>query len=383
MKYFKLALLLLPSFFTLSANENDIHRVRGYSVVSSPDIGKDRSYSGSDLVVKMSGVNRSLKLLQQIQNLTVKSAKSPLVDIGGKVGFKSSYENDQTEFTRLFEFDVTSNISKNIILFSSIGLNNGKLKAEQVFITIGNLDISPLFVTAGKFTPSGGFGNGNNLSNKFVKVNNSAISVEYYASNVHIKSFTFNNKDSKSLSYGASINIEKKLNSSLKAVIHSVFISNILDVNDFKVIGNYDRKKTPVIGIRGDLTFASKTKIGVYYTTLIDNLDSSQGTYDGKAAQPSAFDINISQPFTAFDDKSFNLVLTYGKSYEAYFTKLPKQKISCSLTTNIWKSSTLGFEIVHEKYYPVGTKVSTGESSKDYKFGKESTKAIVTLNLFF
>ncbi len=388
-----------------------IQYVRGEPVFSSPYLGERSDFESFDLIINISDVDQSLRLLEQMQDAEKRLKKrgytmpsQPTIDLSGSIivsatvdqefgksKYNESFALDEVEldvFTRInewamafFEISYSSSAIPNpqeTLGVSNRKLDNSRFYLKQGFITLGNLNRFPLYVVGGQiFVPFGtkstslvsgpftggltdtkqralliGFKHGNSMLNY-----NAAV----YGFN---SSYRGGKNDG-----GAKIGINFS-KSGFSASVSGGVISNIFEAEIFQNNGDtfsgfaiFDEKEKPQSRKIGLTAFASigyknVTLQGEFFTvgSALPKEFFSNG--DGGRVKPRAFHVEMASE-NKFHTIPSLFAIGYGESAKAQSLEQAKRKIYASVTIEPIKSTLFGIEYSRTRDYAKGSKAKT------------------------
>jgi len=408
----------------------------GTPVVTSPYLGVQSAFDGSDLIVNMSSINQDLRLLEQWQMLDnqMQAAgksfpNSPMVELSGKIEgqavYTRPYVNKSTSDIDLsgLELDTSVAVSPWASGFMAINYDNSPLSTpatrtsnsrlfiNKAFLTLGNLNRSPFYLTAGQMqVPFGQYSSFMVSSPLTVSVGRTkarALLLGYHPKGnegLYGTIFTFKG-DSSTESNAGKINqwganaAYDFVGQGFKFTLGSSYINNMADAvgmqdnglgrgfRGFAASANTEvlKKRVPGADVQGKLTVGPVVFLGEYLTA-IRSFDAADLTYNQNAAKPSAMNFEAGYIFT-LADKPSSFALGYGRTDQALALALPKQRYSAVFNYSYWKNTIASLEYRHEIAYGVGDTATGKNTAVDYTsiptLGKSADALIAQIGIYF
>ena len=390
------------------------------TVTTSPFMGLRSAYNSSDLLKQMSTMNEDLSLLKQRQILENQlkaegySLSRPILEISGGVEGQALHSDGfggSTGSVNLStaELDLNAVASRWANAFISIDFDgspavtgsrvpNSRIYLKRGFVTIGDLNVLPLYFSIGQmYVPFGRYASSLvsaplTLSMARVRVRVALLGLStgpFYAS---LYGYTGNQTTGGRSIFkqgGANLGFKDKLdNGSYDVGIG--FISNIADSEGMQnngitqpspplaagVFGGFGESTTvagtPVPNfndlrnrvsagdVHGELTLGPVTFIGEYIAALrrFNPMDMS---FNGSGAKPKALHTEVDYLFHVHG-KPVTIGAAYGQSWQALALNLPRKSYWAVVSTSLWKDTVEAIEFRHDKNYASGT-VATGGTS--------------------
>lgn len=388
------------------------------TVTTSPWAGVKTRFRPNDLLERQGSMNEDLFLLQQKQifmnQLTAegRSIDRPLVQLSGGVEGQAVQDfqsgNGSINLSTV-EFDVNALASSWASAFFTFDYDsspsmtgnrepNGRVFLQRGFLTIGNLDRSPIYFTIGQmYAPFGLYDSWlitTPINESVFRILTRAMLLGFSSHGVYAQAYAFTgdritNTTSVFNQGGFNLGIDHTFRK-FEVDFGGGMVSNVADsqgmqnnglntvgfFNGFDlpaqvipalgpvtpvIVPNLDnlRKNVPGADVHAEFTFKPFTLIGEYQwaTTRFNPMDL---TYNNVGAQPQALHTELDFDFHISWLK-FKLVGIYDQSWQAYALNVPKQSYAVALWTSIWKDTAEGIEFRHNTAYPNGT-VATGGS---------------------
>lgn len=382
------------------------------TVTTSPYIGLRSAFDATDLVVNVPTMGEDLRLLRERQSLKKKLGGAlpfqdrPVIVISGKlepiiyarrdyVGTHfSDIDLNSAELDFLVEgspwalgfFSITSNdVVSNAALSNSTVSNrvlSTVLYLKRGFITIGNLDQSPFYLSAGQMyvnfgryasalvTPA--------LTQILGQTNERQIQIGYAGaegfsmSGYAFKGDAFTGNPNSINEGGVNARYIKDFGNDRAISLGAGYISNIADstgiqitalpyprqgfaiINDVEFIANELLvRRAPAMNAHAEFSFGRWTLMGEYVGT-VRAFDVSNFSFNGYGASPKAMHLELNRKFSIFD-KPANISVAYGHSWQALAVGLPTNKYSFVFNFSPVKNTVLSIEYSRFKNYMAGT----------------------------
>lgn len=397
------------------------------TVTTSPYLGLQSSYDGSDLVVNVSSMAEDLRLLRQRQALAKKMGgdlsvfeNRPVIIVSGKleptVWGRKSVDNrnrrgdrrsdidlDSTELDFLVEgssnvfgfislaydnkgFDApfvnspsvtASSVNSPFLVNTPVGrrIANSNVYLKRGFITLGNLDKSPLYLSAGQMYTDFGRYTSNMISStlpsKIGRTNARQIHLGYAvpsglsASTYVFKGDTHKFNGSKINEGGVNVRYKKDLNKDGAVEIGAGYISNVADSERMQITGlSFPRqgfaftneflfRRVGAFNSYGELKLGAWKFVGEY-VGAVRSFDYRNMTMDNEGAQPKAMQLEVSRKFELFNKPSL-VGFSYDHSWDALALGLPKDSYGLVFSTYPLKNVRFTLEYRYNNEYRRGS----------------------------
>ncbi len=396
-----------------------INYINGITVLTSPILGLKSAWMPTDLLYTVPSMNEDLRLLQDRQGFqaVLKSLGSsldmrPLLVVSGGVEgttvYTSSYVNANSLSVNLStsEIDLWPIMSSWASGYFSIDFDssppqtgtrvaNSRLFLSRGFLTIGNLDVVPLYVTVGQmYIPFGRYASAmitTPLTMSMARSDVRTLLLGYYHQGLYAEGYVFNgNRESGGdrfiLQSGANIGYKNK-RLSVGAIDFGVgFTSNIADSQ-----GMQNNALASGGAIRGpSLQFAGFARTFLANSVDSDNLKHNVGALDfhleytvgknaillefitatrqfdpgdllmnGHGASPKAMHIEYDYN-TKYGRFPITYGLAFGRTWQALALNLPKYSYFATIGTSPWKDTQLAIEYRHDSNYARNANVGGG-----------------------
>jgi hypothetical protein len=388
----------------------DVTYLIGSYVMTSQVLNIHSAYDASDLLVNQSTMNEDLRFLQQRQTLeslvgveNLPSVDRPTVFLSGKVeplftyfspfGGPSSTAIDLASV----ELDTLAEASNWAYAFASLNvetnplrnpatigsgnpLNNSRVFLKRGFITIGNLDKSPFYLSAGQeYVPFGRYSS-YMLSNPDTisegRVNARTAVLGFYKSGLYLSTYALNGAANTESGFDAHHVYEWGANGGYKyswvdnkltGQFGLGFINNIAEAQGYQLNGlgqgffqgfsarpDTEALQHPVPGFDAHASAAfgpiNLVSEFVAATRAYSPLDL---TFNNQGAEPKALhtelDYTLKNVFNT--QKNVAIFLAYDHAWESLALNIPQNSYIAGLSTSIWKNTIEALEYRHDTNY--------------------------------
>jgi len=236
---------------------------------------------------------------------------------------------------------------------------------DEGTITLGNLEKFPLYLNAGKmYVPFGSFESymiSDPLTLELGETRESAALLGFEASSFYGSFYAFNSDinetgdDDTIASFGANAGYGYE-NDNMSLDIGADWINNIAAADIFK--GYFgDAGITEVQDYPAGLTAHLTISYGPFiligeYLGALDAFDASELDFNGRGAEPSAWNIEATYIWE-IKGKETTFAVGYQKTDEALALGLPEERILGCIGMEIWKYTSLALEYLHDEDYSV------------------------------
>ena len=373
------------------------------SVVSSPFIDIHlKTYGASDVLVNVSTMNEDLLLLQQIQDvenhlqtlgITLENRR-PIIEISGKVesqilagnGFSGANSDINLSST---ELDVHAMASEWASAFMTINYDssppetgnresNSRLYLQRGFLTLGNLNKLPVYITLGQmYVPFGAYNSymvTTPLTMSLGRIQTRAGVLGFSSGNVFAQVYAFRGDsyidDDQLLldTFGGNIGFSGSAGFISHYTIGVSYVSNIANsqgiqntgrggnasngnpFSGFSINGSQAlQTRVPAADINGKISMGPVTLVGEYLSA-VNRFNAADLRFNGQAAKPSAMHVEINYQRRIYS-KLVVFGAAYGQTWESLALNLPKQSYSLFLSSSFIKNTILGIEYRHDVNY--------------------------------
>jgi hypothetical protein len=393
----------------------------GTPAFSSPYIGINSAYDGSDLIVNESSVNLDYRLLKQRQaleeNLEKKGVdlpKHPVVEFSGKLEAQALYNRPHPGGNDTIDFDLATAALDAFIGFNpwvygfidlqydnsptasnATRVTNSRVFLRQGFVNIGNTEHTPFYASIGQlFVPFGQYSSylvSAPLTQIMGRTKERAVVLGYrptegfYGTGYVFKGNTDIKRD---IEGGGSLGIHETFGK-LDADASVGIISNIAESEGMQSNGapsnipfsGFGRDMTtellvhsvPGMNIRGSLSDGPYNLFAEYVRAIkkFDPTDMSFGHVGDPmlmGAEPQAFHLEGVYSFYIYGKPS-TLSLGWDFTKQALALMLPSYRLSATLNVSPWKDTIASIEYRHDFGYGQDTRATGGKLTPVGGFG--------------
>jgi hypothetical protein len=418
-----------------AVRNSPITYLSGTPVVIAPYIGKHNAFNALDLVVNYSTYNLDLNLLQLRQQMNKQYTdaclplpQSPMLMLSGKIegqaGYLSpynhAYSTSKIDLSSA-ELDVIPTIGQWASGYFSLSydnsptanralVDNSRVRVKRGFLTFGNLDRFPLYVTMGQIDlPFSDYGNyfiSDILPQDIFLTRARTVLLGYQGASgqgPYAQIFAFNgdtntNRNNNINDVGANAGF-KFTQGNYNGDLGVSGIANVADSLPmqetglpyplfsgfsgpvFNPAGNTDaetlKRQVPGIAIHGALGMGHFGVLG-RYVEATSAFAPQDLMFDNHGARPHSFDAEVYYNFHMFAKPSV-ITAGYDKSWEALALGVPQQRYLAAVMTSIWKDTIQEIEYRHDINY--GTSDSSSGAGTPAQFSKGGSSNAVTLQV--
>jgi hypothetical protein len=378
----------------LIAEGHVITYIAGTPVVVAPYTGDRPAFDGSDYIVNISSINRDIRLMEQrrrvykaYERIGYPAPSVPIIALSGKAEpvadiTRSYSRNTTSDFTLgSSELDVAAWVNHKVEAFLSVAYDespppigprtgNSSLFLNQGFVNIGDLDVSPIYFTAGQiFVPFGRYSSSmisaplplrlaRTKSRPFILGYKSQMDSGPFAAVYGFRADTTNGH-----SGIGGVNLGYTLSSpNLRGEIGASYISSVTDSSGmqdtgsipFTTFGGFasptngseNIHKVPGFGVHGSINYDrynfTAEWVGVSEAFRLQDL-----SFNGHGAKPMAAQLEAGVTFMVCS-KPASLALGYQWSKETLALNLPERRLSGVFNISLWKDTVESLEYRHD-----------------------------------
>ncbi|HPE84914.1 MAG TPA: LbtU family siderophore porin [Chlamydiales bacterium] len=375
----------------------------GTLVGTSPYPGVRSTFAGNHLMAQLSQVNQDLDLLighdrvEKYYKSKGYAVKNPHVMLSGKVEGTGFISEDPTgrpqsginltgaELDMLIAYKAITGFMviqyedfPNPVINSRLATNN--LFLDVAFVTIGDLNVFPMYTTIGQtFVPFGQYNSYNGFNDPLTEILFRVLAQDAtigYYDNRFLGQFYFlqgeSHADSGNNINNFGLNLGVHFNPGItKNLFQAGFIRNIADGLGFQVAFANTRNTNKLKHVVPGLNFNGSTQIGdhwffVYeFNTALrpfaiqDAGYSTNGGKTFKGARPLAFDVEASYQFN-IGERPSGIALGFSETFQSVGFNVPKWRLDLTYSVYIFKGALLSIEYMHNKLYGKND-VATGQ----------------------
>ena len=400
-------------------------------ISTSPYIGPDAdkritAYDASDVWSQQSSMNEDLTILKYKQTLQSNLQKAnlsldqrPIIEIsggvaGGATETFSDFNNSQSSGNfslNTAEIDVNAMVSKWATGFVTLGYDssNSQVLVSRGFVTFGNLDQTPFYLTAGQlYLPFGRYYSGLNtapLTLSLARVKDQAVIIGYSKNNLSMQGYAFpgiNGNANGDILHGGGANANYKMvfNPSLNLNVGGGVISDMTDAQGMRSTGASAPQfpgftsftgagstypfvhAVPGADMHAEFNFWSNTLAGEFISAA-RQFDAQDLSYNGNGAQPQAMHVELLHNFKIQDHPS-TAGIAYGRSWQALGLNLPQDSYMAYFLTSLWKNTLQEIEFRHDEDYSSNdTATAVGGSFTNSGTGKSRDMVTLQFGVYF
>lgn len=410
------------------------------TVSTSPYIGMQTAYNASDIWSQQSTMNEDLYILQykqtlqnRLQQAGVSLDQRPIIEISGAVVGSavqtfSNFSNPQNSGDinlSTAEIDINAMASRWATGFMSLEydssppqtgsrVTNSRLYLSRGFVTIGDLDRSPFYFTAGQvYLPFGRYYSymiTTPLTLSVARVNDRAAILGYSKNGLFVQGYVYPGIDANAtdtIFHAGGLNAGYKMifTPNLDLTFGGGVISDITDAQGMGYTGANNPQfpgftsfngssstypfvhTVPGADAHAEFDFWTNTFVAEFVGATRD-FASQDLTFNGNGAHPQALHAELLHNFNIATYPSM-VGVAYGHSWQALGLNLPENSYVGYFLTSIWKNTIEEIEFRHDTDYSshdVATAVNdpTGANSLDGSFtnnGTGKSRDMLTLQL--
>ncbi len=370
------------------------------TVSTSPYISLKTAFDASDIWSQQSSMNEDLTLLRYKQDLEHNLQKKnlsldqrPIIEISGALegvisqrfnGYDGSSQGDINLSTA--ELDVFAMASRWASVFMSVQFDNSppdtgsrvtnsRLYLSRAFATIGDLDVSPFYLTVGQFyLPFGRYSSNmltTPLTTSLARINDRAFLLGYankngfYAEGFVYSGFRDNGASVGVKQGGANLGYKTSFDKKGTFSIGAGAVTNMADSQGMAGTGagalqfpgfanlksnTYSiENNVPGGDVHSEISYGPWAIVGEFISALSD-FSPQDMTFNGEGAAPKALHTELWRTFKIYD-KDYMWGVSYGQTWQALGFNLPKQSYATYVRTSFWKNTVEIIEFRHDQDY--------------------------------
>jgi hypothetical protein len=385
----------------LIANNHIVTYIAGTPIISSPYLGDRPAFDGSDYIVNISSINRDIRLMQQRRKLYeaynsigYNLPKRPIIALSGKIEPIATFNRGKNG--RLSgdldlgsnELDVAVTLNDYVEAFMAIAydssppttggqrINNSAFNLNLGFVNIGNLDQSPLYLTAGQlFAPFGRYASAmisSPLPLLLTRTKTRPLIVGYRtmdASGPFLAGYTFTSDTTKGNAGILGIDLGYGFNKGVaRGEIGAGWISNIADAQGMQYTGsaplttfggfasptngNEYIRKTGGFNLHGNLNY-DRFNFNAEWVNVTSPFRTQDLSFNGKGARPQAGQLEAGVTFINFD-KPASIALGYQWANETLALNIPERRLVAVYNISLWQDTVESLEFRNDRNYAKG-----------------------------
>ena len=371
-------------------------------VFTSPYLGIRSAFDASDLIVNVSTMNEDLRFLEEQQKLNIRHREQhlppldrPLVELSGEVVgqafWEEAYRGSSTDDITLTDarFDVFSRVSPWAMGYISTNFDNSSLDSrlegsgfrlgnsriflKRAFLTIGNLDVSPVYFTLGQmYVPFGRYSTSTvstpvtlALGQTNTRAALLGLSYEgFYGSVYGFRGDSDVGHTGKINQWG--FNAGYRYTCDLITIeVGGGAIANIADSAGIQLTGHHAENefsgfgeshetehlvhRVPGYDLHMEIDYG-KFGIDTEYIAATRHFAFEDMFFNSHGAKPSAFHIEANYRFDICE-RPTSVALAYEHTTQALGLRLPKDSLIGTFNTSIWKNTIQSLEYRYDNNY--------------------------------
>ncbi len=304
------------------------------------------------------------------------------VEVGGlvevEIGHHSPYQGDSESDLVLatFELGISAQVTDWVEAGGSLLYeeDDTDLEVDTAYVTIGNLEVSPLYVTAGQiYLPFGAF-ESNLLSDPLTleigEARESTLLGGFVSGDFSGSVFVFNGdnkEDGKNRigAWGLNLGFSRESGDNVWGLGFG-YISDLGDSDTLQGVIADNRGDNDIANRVGGWTVNAGASFGPFnligeYLSAADSFDATDVPWRLGGAEPKAFNVEAGYSFTMMGREAV-LALAYQGTREALALELPKERWLLGLSVGIMDNTYLSLEWARDKDYDLADG-GTGENA--------------------
>lgn len=398
--------------------KDSLNRSRTFLGDENLFFGLGSTYDGAKLLINEPSINKDLALLNQRKYIDKQygpvSAQGPRVEFSGTVGSEAIFHTDrfggdlgqaENYLSANADLDISAQVNDWFTVYTkfsgdtdtqNVGFNSG-------FVTVGNLDKSPVYGSVGQYYLANGYYGTHLLSPSLVRilgrtkakafsvgyVNNNGINVSAYVHNGTV----FKNGKTRFDQYGVNVDYNSDFpvldNDDVKVQLGASYINNIASSEGISaIIGGLNNPNAviqhyvPAVNARAVISY-SPFDFSAEYLTATKSFSATDLALNSKGVRPSSYQVEGTYNFKTMAKDSY-VSLNYGATKQALPIQLPKKQYGVGYGVYIYKNTVLSFEHVMKKDYATGNVASNiGSLNPISGTGKTDHVSSVEVDVYF
>lgn len=382
----------------LVADKHVLAYIAGTPVVSSPYLGSRPAFDGSDYIVNISSINRDVRLMQQRRSLNRAYEKMgypmpnrPILAISGKVEpigtIGQPYFGPSRGDWNLGsdELDLAAILNNKVEAYMGLAYNaappsgggqrvsNSALGLNMGFVNIGDLDVSPFYLTAGQlFAPFGRFSTSMvspTLPMMLARIKARPVILGYksqQSTGPFAAIYGFRGDTTLGTTAVGGVNFGYIVDAFRSTTEMGVsFVSSLNDAGGmqntgsvpnttfggFASVTNGNENVHKIPGLDAHLTTSfDRYNITLEWAGSLERFHVADLSYNGHGALPQAGQIEGGITFFSFDRPS-SIAAAYQLAYQTLALNIPHQRFNVVYNISIWKDTVESLEYRHDIDY--------------------------------
>lgn len=373
------------------------------TVSTSPYIAESTAYDASDIWSQQASMNEDLFLLQYRQQLEKKFSevgltldRRPVIEISGAIegvaqqvfnNFGNGSSGDVNLNTA--ELDINAMASKWATAFMTIEFDsappntgsrvtNSRLYLSRGFVTIGNLDVTPVYFTIGQiYVPFGRYSSNmvtTPMTTSLARINDRAAVLGFFKDGMYAQAYVYPGIDSNAsdtIFHAGGVNAGVRFpfgaQSQGSMNIGAGAVSDMTDSQgmgytgstapEFPGFTNIDSNMSTypfahtIPGVDGhtEITYGPWS-LALEMISATRSFATQDMTFNGKGADPKAGHAEVARGFKIYN-QNFTAGLAFDHSWQALALSLPENSVTTYLRTSFWKNTVEVIEFRHDNDY--------------------------------
>ncbi len=430
-----------PPIISIPATEGDDGTLQhtniliaGTPVVSSPYYGVQTEFSGGDLLVNASTVNKDIALLgvrkafyQALTKHGIIVPEHTIIELSGLIETQVFFRDD---FTRGYQSDIDLTAAE-VDIFAGVNrwvsallqmeidgsratgipkrVSNSRIVVGSAFVTFGNLNELPLYATIGQlYVPFGQYSSALPTRSTArdlgrTKARPLVLGLKTtggpHTWNASVYGFQGDTKKGGSLTLpqdhinavGGNIYYgyhgDKWYGNAGVSVINNLAESDGMQGGAFGITQATEviNHRVPGLNLRGKLGYESVHILGEYVGAT-RHFSSMNLSYKSSGARPEAFHVEGVYSFTVGEQKKpGNVAIGYDHTREAIALGLPQDRYSASISYAPWRATIFSLEYRHDENYSTSYLPAAvqGVAIPTAALGKDADTVTLQMDIFF
>lgn len=410
--------------------------IAGTPVVTSPYTGDRPAFDGSDYIVNISSINRDLRLMEQRRRLYAAYQQvgypiphMPIIALSGKTEPLAELSRGYLDESATGDFnlgsselDVAALLNDKVESFMSLAyddsppllggprVKNSTFFLNQGFVNIGNLDITPYYLTAGQiYVPFGRFSSAmvsSPLPMRLARTKSRPFILGYKSQTEpgpFAAVYGFKSETTDGHSGVGGINLGYRLKSGdLTGEIGTSYIGSIADSEGMQLTGSPPGTtfggfgspsngseavhKVPALGFHGTISY-NQYNFTAEWIGATQSFSPQDLSFNGQGAKPTAGQLELGVTFKVFSKPS-SLAAGYQWSQQTLALNMPARRFSGVFNISIWKDTVESLEYRHDidfKSYQFANGAAPVGSSNENTIGtgRSSDALIAQIGVYF
>lgn len=374
--------------------------ILGNHVISAPYVGRRTAYDASDLIVIASSMNEDLTFLRWRSDYETRHADlyeaykdSPVIALSGKIEsqliWQDPYVGSKQSDIDLSsaELDTYAQVSDWAFGYMTFNYDdspldptlegngnregNSRLYVNRGFLTIGNLNKSPLYLTMGQiYVPFGYYSSyfvSSTLPQILGRIKTRAVELGFAKGgfNASVYAFSGNTIDDNRRIDNGGANIDYKFKTDKFTGLLGASVVNDLAESQglqdtgaglgyFQGFAINDQteqllNRVPAGDVHGRLTLG-KFDFNAEYLSALNRFDPNNLTFNHQGARPKALHVEGAYNFRVYTKPS-SFALSYDETWQALAAGLPKNSYRAVWNISLWKNTIESIEYRHDVNY--------------------------------